>query len=171
MSEWVERLQFFDQVLKLRIEDFGARLTQCQDLIASLAKDPSQAPEVKVSEVDKASVEVEALTKYMCDYVTSDAKLESFFTYVFGKGWLNLADFKGGNNLVVKELKDSTGKTKPNGILFHGWKLSFDQSKITLFDLISGRNDARLKAWAFAHKEKVTGADKCLPKKPGEWNP
>lgn len=171
ISEWLERLQFFDQVLRMRIEEYSSRLTACQAAVASAKRDESQPPEVRVGEVEKSGVEAALITTYMCGYVAKDARLEDLFVNAFGHGWLLLADFKSAGNLVVKVLKDSTGKERPNGILFHGWKLSFDRDKISLFDLISGRNDARLKAWSFAHKEKVSDSGKCLSGKPGEWNP
>lgn len=171
LKDRIQRFQSYRMILQKRSDDFSERIEQCNTELATKEMDSNQPNKVMVSEVPKASTERPEINQFMCGFVRSGASLESLMLNAFAKGWLSLNDFRTGQNLIAVALKDSKGVTKDNAMIFNGWKMAFDQSSVTIGELLNDGKDAKLVAWTYDRKVDVPSAGTCLSAGEGQWNP
>lgn len=170
LRDRIQRFQGYKQILQKRSDEFAEKTETCKSQLASHTQDTSESSKVMVSEVPKASTDKAQINQFMCGYVRAGASLENLMTNAFARGWLSLSDFDLAQNLIASTLKDAKGEARPHGMLFNGWKLVFDQSPVSVSDVMSQRQDAHLMAWAFDHKADVPSSGSCLSAPDGEWN-
>jgi hypothetical protein len=165
LKDRIQRFQGYKMILQKRSDEFEERISECSSLLQTKELDNDQPSKVMVSEASKASADKTLVNQFMCGFVRSGASLQSLMINVFAKGWLSLSDFKLTQNIISAALKDSKGDSKPNGLLFNGWKLAFDQASVTVGELLNDGKDARLQAWTYDNKAEAT----CLSSA-GSWN-
>jgi hypothetical protein len=170
LRDRLSRFQGYKMILQKRNDEFEEKIEECKTDVANKKMDASQSSKVMVTEAPKATIDKSAINQFMCGYVKAGASLESLMVNAFAHGWLSLSDFKMDQNLVGGPVKDVHGDARNNGFLFSGWKMSFDQSLITVGDLLNEGKDAKLVAWAYDHKADVASGGSCLPAAEGAWN-
>lgn len=166
----LQRFAGYRQILQKRADDFEERIESCKAQLATKTLNSNESSKVMVEEAPKAMTDKAAINRFMCGFVKPGASLQTFMINAFGQGWLALSDFQLPQNLIGGPLKDSKGETRSNGFLFNGWKMSFDNSPVTVGDIMTQAKDAHLVAWAFDHKSSVEGAPTCLVADDGVWN-
>ena len=171
LKDRLQRFQGYRQILQKRSDEFEERIQSCKADLATKELDTAQSNKVMVSEAPKSIAAGKKIHQFMCGFVRPGASLKTLMLNAFSRGWLSLSDFRMEQNLIAAQLKDSSGKTKSNGLLFNGWKLAFDRGAMTVGELFSDEQDAKLTAWAFDHKKDVSGAESCLKSSDGIWNP
>lgn len=171
LRDRLQRFSGYKQILQKRADEFQSALEDCKEELGKRELDSNQSSKVMVQEAAKSTSDRSAINQYMCGYVKSGASLKALMLNAFAKGWLSLSDFKTEQNLIAAQLKDGKGALKNNALLFNGWKLSFDQSSVTVGELLQDTKDARLQAWSFNGKrDDVQGGGQCLSSTDGAWN-
>ena len=168
LRDRLTRFTGYKLVLQKRADDFGARVEACRAELNERTPIPRGSAEVSEREVMPTGIDRAKLNAFMCTFVRKDASLRELMLNSFARGWLALTDFGADQNLIAATLKDKKGEARDNVLLFNGWKLSFDEAKITLGDLLNGGRDAKLLAWT---TDKFEGSTKCLGAGDGVWNP
>lgn len=171
LKDRLARFQGYKTILQKRHDDFMNQIETCKAELASREMDSDQPTKVMVQEASKASLDRSSINQFMCGFVQKGASLQNFMMNAFAKGWLSLSDFKLDQNIVPAAVKDVKGVEKDNALLFNGWKLAFDQSPVTVGELLNEGKDAKLMAWTYDRKSDVQGASKCLSSSEGRWNP
>jgi hypothetical protein len=156
-------------IVRYRRDYLKSEWDQCQQKLQSLKPDPAQSLAVTITEGD--SDNDDRVHQYMCRFVKKGASLKDFLLQTFSRGILQLENFDLSQEFLVAPLKDEKGVSYKNGLMFMGWKLSFDQGPLNLKEIIFDNKDAKLEHWAFVNKDKVADKDSCLPKAAGLWNP
>ena len=169
LRDRLQRFQTYRHILQKRSDEFSERIEACKAEAATKEMDTNQPNRIMVSEVPKSVSARAEINQYICSYVRPGASLQSFLLNAFAKGWLSLNDYRMGQNLLAASLKDAKGAVKENALLFNGWRLAFDQSQVTVGELLNDGKDAGLLAWAFERKADLPNG--CLAKPDGEWNP
>ncbi|MBX3022267.1 MAG: hypothetical protein KF799_11395 [Bdellovibrionales bacterium] len=170
LKDRLARFTGYKTILQKRSDEFAEKIETCKAELAAKDMDANESNKVMVQEAPKASSDRAAINQYMCGFVRSGASLQALMMNAFAKGWLSLSDFKLDQNLIAASLKDAKGSSRDNGMLFNGWKLSFDNDKVTVGELLEEGKDARLQAWSYTRKEEVPGATQCLAAADGVWN-
>lgn len=171
LNDRIKRFQGYKTILQKRSDEFQSQIDGCMADLKAKEFDGDQPSKVMVQEVAKANYDKESINRFMCGFVKKGASLQNFMINAFAKGWLSLSDYRLDQNLVAANLRDSKGDAKANGILFSGWKMSFDNSGVTIGDLLNEGKDAHLEAWAYDKKGDVTESATCVSSNSGQWNP
>ena len=171
LRDRLSRFNGYKTILQKRSDEFQNQIEACKVQLATKEMDNSLPSKVMVQEVSKANYDKAAINQFMCTYVKSGASLQNFMVNAFAKGWLALGDYRLEQNLVVASLKDVKGTAKDNGMMFSGWKMSFDRSPVTVGELLNDGKDAQLVAWTYDKKGDVGENGKCLAGNEGQWNP
>lgn len=170
LKDRLQRFQGYKIILQKRSDEFEEKIATCKSELATKELDANEPGKVMVTDVPKASVDRPAVNQFMCSFVRSGASLQSLMINAFAKGWLSLSDFKLEQNLISATLKDTKGKSRENALMFNGWKLAFDQSSVTVGELLNDGKDARLQAWSYDAKSDMPPKSDCLKDGPGVWN-
>lgn len=169
LRDRLTRFAGYKLILQKRADDFGARIEACRAELKD--RSPVARGSLEVTERAPEESKVATLAKinaFMCGYVRRDASLRELMLNSFARGWLALTDFRADQNLIAVSVKDQKGEARDNVMLFNGWKLVFDESKITLADLLNAGRDAKLLAWS---TDAFDNSSRCLPAGAGVWNP
>lgn len=165
----VEIYQAVFMVAQYRRDYFKKELSACQSALSAKGSVEPNISSVQVVEGD--SDNDERVHSFVCSYVHRDASLRDFLIQAFSRGTLKLEDFDLSQNLLVTELKDKSGKGKPYGLMYMGWKLSFNKGPLTLKEILLDRKDATLQYWTFSGSgEAVKDTKTCLKKGVNTWN-
>lgn len=156
-------------IVRLRRDYLKNELTTCEQELASKKPDTSLSASVEVTEGD--SDNDERVQQYVCRFVKKGASLKDFLVQTFSRGLLQIENFDLSQEFLVSSLKDQKGVSKNHGLMFMGWKLSFDKGPLTLNQIIFDEKDAKLNHWTYLDKTKVVGNENCLKKPSGVWNP
>lgn len=162
LKERVSRFRNYLKVLEKREDELSHSLEQCRSTLKDKELDPSQGKKVSVSEIDKLSTSSDELNKFMCQYVKKGASLKTLLMTTFGLGWQSLAEYEPQRKILSANIEDDMGEERSNGMRLGGWRLAYDDGKVTMVDLLSDNGDAKLVAWA--------GKAKCLARDNGNWN-
>lgn len=171
LKDRIKRFQGYRTILQKRADEFQSQIDTCTAELKDKEFDGDQPSKVMVQEVAKANFDKEAINKFMCGFVKKGASLQGFMINAFAKGWLSLGDYRLDQNLVAASLRDSKGISRENGILFSGWKMSFDTGGVSVGDLLNEGKDARLVSWAYDKKGDPTESAACIATSDGQWKP
>lgn len=155
-------------IVRYRRDYLSGELSACEGELKKRKHNPSLGTEVAVTEGD--SDNDDRVHRYMCGFVSKNASLKNFLIQTFSRGLLQLEDFDLDQELLVASLKDEKGVSKDHGLMFMGWRLSFNQGPVTLSDVLFHDKEVKLKNWSFSQNEKLADSKTCLAKGPGVWN-
>lgn len=165
----VQEYQAVLMIVRYRRDYLKNELEKCQQALQARKHDPSLSSSVSITEGD--SDNDERVHQYMCRFVRKGASLRDFLIQTFSRGILQLEDFNLDQKFLVASLGDKKGVVRPHGLMFMGWKLSFDRGPLILKDIIFNEKDAKLQYWSFSGKDKIEeGQKSCLKKEAGHWN-
>lgn len=169
-SERQIRFLAYRTILEKRSVEFQSQINSCKTELQSRTNDPNQPSQVLVTEVVKGGYDKATVNTFICQFVKKDASLRDLMVELFARGWLVLSDFKMNQNLIASTLMDQRKTSRDHGFMFSGWKMAFDRGQVTVGELISGKVDAKLKAWSYPFVKDVPGGENCLSKD-GVWSP
>lgn len=171
LSDSEASLQEYQAVLMIvryRRDYLSGELSSCENELGKRKHDASLGTAVTITEGD--SDNDDRVHRYMCGFVGKNALLKDFLIQTFSRGLLQLENFDLNQELLVASLKDEKGSSKKHGLMFMGWRLSFNQGPVTLSDVLFTDKEVKLKYWSFSQKEKVEPSKSCLAKGVGVWN-
>lgn len=171
LKDRYQRFLGYKMILQKRADEFQDKIEACKSDLATKEMDASQSTKVMVQEAPKFTIDKAAINQYLCGFVHSGASLQGLMLNLFSRGWLSLTEYKLDQNLIAANLKDGKGVSKDNGMLFNGWKLVFDQSAVTIGELLKDGKDAHLVAWSYEHRADLPEGSQCLNAGEGVWNP
>jgi len=162
LRDRINRYLGYKKILQKREDEFNESIEECKAQLKEKDVDPSQNRRVAITETSKLALDRESVNTFMCKYARKGASLQNLMMNAFGQGWVNVGDFEPGGKVLQETIRDDLGVEKPNGFLFGGWRLAFNDGSVTMTDILSGEKDARLEAWS--------SSNKCLAKGDGRWN-
>jgi hypothetical protein len=170
LKDRISRFEGYRTILQKRSDEFQDRIETCKGELGKKSQDRTQSSKVLVSEAPKAIEQKAAINEFMCGFVKPGASLQTFMINAFAHGWLSLSDYQLTQNLLAGPVKDTKGSAQSNALFFNGWKMAFDQSSVTVGDVLNHGKDAKLVAWTYEKKADVPNSGTCLASADGVWN-